>query len=261
MAEWIEALLKIGGTRMKKIGLARIRPIVSLLLALTLAAALPGGAAAQDTDGAQKILSVDMAAAGLDEAQTDVDEQAKADIHTGVQAILDAAELEPSVTGIDALDALVAETLAKITNEDMTTYEKVVACYDYLTDNMRYGSSMYHLNVPLGDTTCADIFYTYGEVDGFGAVALTSNYGLCNGYAAGFILLTRAIGLDADLVTGQTRSAGGGYAYHKWAEITIDGTAYAFDPQLDQSYAQKGLGEYSNFCKTYEQINGRYIKA
>ena len=143
----------------------------------------------------------------------------------------------------------------------MTTYEKVVACYDYLTDNMRYGSSMYHLNVPLGDTTCADIFYTYGEVDGFGAVALTSNYGLCNGYAAGFILLTRAIGLDADLVTGQTRSAGGGYAYHKWAEITIDGTAYAFDPQLDQSYAQKGLGEYSNFCKTYEQINGRYIKA
>lgn len=52
-----------------------------------------------------------------------------------------------------------------------------------------------------------------------------------------------------------------GYAYHKWAEITIDGTAYAFDPQLDQSYAQKGLGEYSNFCKTYEQINGRYIKA
>ena len=175
-----------------------------------------------------------MAAAGLDEAQTDVDEQAKADIHTGVQAILDAAELEPSVTGIDALDALVAETLAKITNEDMTTYEKVVACYDYLTDNMRYGS---------------------------GAVALTSNYGLCNGYAAGFILLTRAIGLDADLVTGQTRSAGGGYAYHKWAEITIDGTAYAFDPQLDQSYAQKGLGEYSNFCKTYEQINGRYIKA
>ena len=184
---------------MKKIGLARIRPIVSLLLALTLAAALPGGAAAQDTDGAQKILSVDMAAAGLDEAQTDVDEQAKADIHTGVQAILDAAELEPSVTGIDALDALVAETLAKITNEDMTTYEKVVACYDYLTDNMRYGSS--------------------------------------------------------------TRSAGGGYAYHKWAEITIDGTAYAFDPQLDQSYAQKGLGEYSNFCKTYEQINGRYIKA
>ena len=74
----------------------------------------------RDTDGAQKILSVDMAAAGLDEAQTDVDEQAKADIHTGVQAILDAAELEPSVTGIDALDALVAETLAKITNEDMT---------------------------------------------------------------------------------------------------------------------------------------------
>ena len=175
--------------------------------------------------------------------------------------IVTTAELEPSVTGIDALDALVAETLAKITNEDMTTYEKVVACYDYLTDNMRYGSSMYHLNVPLGDTTCADIFYTYGEVDGFGAVALTSNYGLCNGYAAGFILLTRAIGLDADLVTGQTRSAGGGYAYHKWAEITIDGTAYAFDPQLDQSYAQKGLGEYSNFCKTYEQINGRYIKA
>ncbi len=253
--------MKMGGNRMKNTKPAYMRPIVCLLLAVTLAAVLPCGAAAQDMDGAQKILSVDTAAAGPDEAQAQTDADEQNQTAAGPASILNAAELEPAVTGIDALDALVAETLAEITSEDMTTYEKVVACYDYLTDNMRYGSSMYHLNVPLGDTTCANIFYTYGEVDGFGAVALTSNYGLCNGYAAGFILLVRAIGLDADLVTGQTRSAGGGYAYHKWAEITIDGTAYAFDPQLDQSYARQGLGEYNNFCKTYGEINGRYLKA
>lgn len=248
---------------MKKVRPARKRPVAAALLAMMLAAALPCGAAAQDTDGAQKILSTDTTAAISDgtQAEADADEQGEAVVLTGPEAILNAAELEPTATGIDALDALVAETLNEITDEDMTTYEKVVACYDYLTDNMRYGSSMYHLNVPVGDTTCANIFYTYGEVDGFGAVALTSNYGLCNGYAAGFILLTRAIGLDADLVTGQTRSAGGGYAYHKWAEITIDGTAYAFDPQLDQNYAQQGLGDYNNFCKTYAEINGRYLKA
>lgn len=177
------------------------------------------------------------------------------------EVILNAADLNPTETGIPALDKLVAETLDSLIDKDMDSYEKIRTCYDWLLDNMSYDSSMKHLGVSVGDMTCGDIFYTYGEVNGFGAVALASNYGLCNGYAAGFILMARRLGYDAKLIDGYTLNGGGGYSWHKWAEIKIDGTAYVFDPQLDQNAESWGLEDHSFFCKTYEQVGKRYRRA
>lgn len=174
--------------------------------------------------------------------------------------IINAAELEPAAPQSAELDAYLDELLSAILDEDMDTYEQVKACYDYLVDNVRYGSHMRYLNTPIGGATCGDIYYNYGEVEGFGAVALTAGRGMCNAYSAAFILMTRKLGLDAYLVEGSTRGSGGGYSYHKWCEINIDGTAYVFDPQLEQDLSASGLSAYTVFCRTYDQIPGRYSK-
>lgn len=177
------------------------------------------------------------------------------------QGLLNSAGLSPADADSSELDTYVDNLLTQILTEDMNTYDKVKACYDYLVDNVSYGSHMKYLGTALGDTTCRAIYNGYGEVEGFGAVALTANVGMCNAYASAFILMTRAIGLDSHLVEGSTGSARGGYTYHKWAEVDIDGATYVFDPQLEQDLRVSGMAEYSVFCKTYDQVPGRYIRA
>jgi len=207
--------------------------------------------------------------------------EAKAQTHQeSPSEIFDSTELmlaSPSSPELDAyLDSIMADifiglipqSLLELENEflvlealgDLTTYEKMLACYDYVIDTVSYGSHMTNLSAPIGNTTCRAIYNAHGEVEGFGAVALSARTGMCNAYASAFILMARKIGLDAYLVKGSTRSGQGGYAYHEWAEINIDGQVYVFDPQLDQSLARQGLGSHIIFGKTYADIPGRYIK-
>lgn len=147
-----------------------------------------------------------------------------------------------------------------VEEDPIYTYNQVKICYDYLIANVSYGSHMSNLGAAVGNTTCRSIYSSYGAVEGFGAVALSAKKGMCNAYASAFILMARKIGLNAYLVTGQTRSGRGGYTYHEWAEIQIGEQIYLFDPQLDQSLANQGLGSYTVFCKTYDQVPGRYIR-
>lgn len=177
------------------------------------------------------------------------------------EAILDGAKLSPADLQSEQLQELVDGILEEIIEEEMTTYDKVKACYDYVSQNTSYGSHMRYLSTAVGDTTCGAIYRQYGELEGFGAVALSAKTGMCNAYAAAFLLLLRPLGLRGSLVSGQTRSGGGGYAYHEWAEIDIGDTTYLFDPQLEQDLVKAGLPAYTVFCRTYEQVPGRYIRA
>lgn len=158
------------------------------------------------------------------------------------------------------LSAYIDEILSEIVTEDMDLFEQVKVCFDYVRDNTSYGShyTQANMNTRIGETTIGAIYRKYGEVEGFGAVALKNRVGMCNAYASAFIMLVRKLGFDAYLVKGSTKS-GGGYVYHEWCEIKINGVAYAFDPQLDQSLA-RSLGNYKVFCVTYEQVPGRFIK-
>ncbi|MDL2234026.1 transglutaminase-like domain-containing protein [Ruminococcaceae bacterium OttesenSCG-928-L11] len=183
--------------------------------------------------------------------------------------IVNGAELDaksPRSQALDEyLDQLIPEILeeyAPLENEDeeRDAFTQLMACYDYLLEHCSYGSHMRNLGASIGSTTCRKIYQAYGELEGFGAVALSANTGLCNAYASAFILMARKIGFNAYLVKGQTKRSGGGYTHHEWAEIEIDGIAYAFDPQLDQSFGRSGLGQYTLFCRTYEEIPGRYVK-
>jgi len=167
--------------------------------------------------------------------------------------------LNPANPQSPELNELLDDIMAQLIDEEMDYFEQLKACYDYVVENTRYGSHLSHLDARVGDTTCRAIYRQYGEVEGFGAVALAANVGMCNAYASAFIMMARKIGYDAYLVRGSTKSGGGGYAYHEWCEIDIDGTRYVFDPQLDQSLARAGLKKYMVFGVTYDQIPGRYI--
>ena len=205
---------------------------------------------AQDADEADETADTDEAA----------DEQKEKDpVSDKVKALINSLELEPQTTGDDELDAMVTEILAEIITEEMDTYQQVKACYDYLLSNMNYSwsSGRYYTNVA-GSSVNA-LFTDYGRITGYGALALSTNKGQCNDYASGFILLTRALGIDSYLANGQTIASGGRYIRHYWVEMEIDGTRYIFDPQLEQSLEKYGKQPYGLFCKTYGQVGSRYV--
>lgn len=224
------------------------KKLPALLLAVILAVCSPLSAFAAD-DGVEEAPVSEAAASSVTQKKQS---NPKADI-------LNSAELDPQEPQSPDLAAYLDELMPELINDDMDTYEKIKACYDYVKNNTKYGSHLANLDAKIGDTTCRAIDRKYGSVEGYGAVALVARVGMCNAYASAFILMARKIGLDAYLVTGSTKSRGG-YAYHEWCEIKIGGTAYVFDPQLDQSLKKSGLKEYLVFCATYDQISGRYIK-
>ena len=157
--------------------------------------------------------------------------------------VLNNAELYPTSTGADYCDTVVWQTLNQITTDDMSTYEKVLACYNYLVDTCSYGDNVLRLDFPEDNGTAR----AYGM--------LVGHVGACDDYSCAFAALTRAIGLNCYTVYGQTARANGGYTGHIWCVIVIDGVEYVFDPQIDDNI---GGSSYYRFCVTYDDTPGAY---
>ena len=157
--------------------------------------------------------------------------------------LLNNAELTPNDTGADYCDEVVQDTLAQITSDDMSTYEKVRACYDYLVNTCSYGDNVLRLDFEDVNATAR----AYGM--------LVGHIGACDDYSCAFAALTRAIGLNCYTVYGQTARASGGYTGHIWCVIAIDGVEYVFDPQIDDNI---GDSYYYRFCVTYDETPGSY---
>ncbi|MBR6712322.1 MAG: transglutaminase domain-containing protein [Selenomonadaceae bacterium] len=157
--------------------------------------------------------------------------------------ILNNAELYPTSTGADYCDEVVWQTLNQITYDGMTTYDKVLACYNYLVDTCTYGDNVLRLDFPEDNGTAR----AYGM--------LVGHVGACDDYSCAFAALVRAIGLNCYTVYGQTARADGGYTGHIWCVIAIDGVEYVFDPQIDDNI---GGSSYYRFCVTYDETPGSY---
>ena len=160
--------------------------------------------------------------------------------------LLNNAELSPTSSGADYCDEIVQSTLARITWDGMSTYQKVLACYDYLIDNCRYGDNITRLNFPEANGTAR----AYGMLAG--------HVGACDDYSCAFAALMRSIGLNCYTVYGQTARASGGYTGHIWCVIKINGVEYVFDPQIDDNIAKGGPTGYYRFCVTYGETPGSY---
>jgi uncharacterized protein YjdB len=178
---------------------------------------------------------------------------------TNAKEVLNSASLSPIHTNYAPLDKLVQKVLKKYIKEDMSTYEKVKACYDYLINNMSYSSNIFNasayqeiMNSPYNSSWDKKIIY-------YAYSALNNKKDSCYGYSSAFVVLTRAIGLESYVMQGQTALAKGGYGNHWWVNIKIDGNYYVFDPNVDDDIAKGKTIYYYRFCKLDSEVPGKYI--
>ena len=173
---------------------------------------------------------------------------------SSIETILNNAPLNPKKSPYEPLNELIEQLLSEILNDTMTTYQKVKTCYDYLIENCSYGE-----NTAINDYMWSlDYFYYTEEVKAYGM--LIGFVGGCSDYSAAFAMMMQAIGLDCYTVEGMTSAAAGGYLYHIWCEMKIDGVIYVFDPQVEDNIAKGGTVRYYRFGKTYEQVPEKYKK-
>ena len=177
--------------------------------------------------------------------------------------LLNSVQLTPKITGIAPCDQLVEQTLAKITTPQMTTYEKVKACYDYLITTCSYGGRghlyLYRNNNLVLDgqeIAASDGKSVDGAVNAY--EMLKEHAGVCDDYSCAFAAMVRRIGLNCYTVGGLTARADSGMTGHVWCVINIGGKEYVFDPQIDDNIAKGGPTGYYRFCKTYAEVPGSY---
>ena len=156
--------------------------------------------------------------------------QAKASI----EDILNGVKLTPVSTGNSKYDA----KLKAITGTG-STYERVRRGYTWLAENM-----IYQKNSPMDNTGNYWLDMAYGP--------LFHNRGSCKSYSAATYYMLRYIGLPGvQRLAGFVLNRNGTIRYHKWNVVTLGGSIYLVDAQIEGSeYNRSGSMSYKYFFKT-----------
>ena len=77
--------------------------------------------------------------------------------------------------------------------------------------------------------------------------------GNCYHYGSLMAWVARGLGYDARAVSGEVQGGVLGWSYHGWCEVTVDGTKYVIDPDL-----QKYIPNRNFFMVTYDQAPTYY---
>ncbi|KAB1438517.1 Ig-like domain-containing protein [Candidatus Galacturonibacter soehngenii] len=178
---------------------------------------------------------------------------------TNAKEVLNGATLNPIPTNYAPLDKLVRKVLKKYMKDDMNTYEKVKACYDYLIHNVSYSSNIFQAKAYQEIMSASYSSSWDKKVIYYAYCALKNKKESCYGYSSAFVVLTRAIGLESYVMQGKTALAKGGYGNHWWVNIKIDGKYYVFDPNVDENIAKGNTIYYYRFCKLDAEVPDKYI--
>ncbi|GEM_PF-3247282 len=181
------------------------------------------------------------------------------DASTNAKEVLNGAALNPVSTNYAPLDQLVDKVLSKNIKDDMSTYDKVKACYDYLIHNISYSSNLFQSTAYQEIMKASYSSLWDKKVVYYAYCALKNKKESCYGYSSAFVVLTRAIGLESYVVQGKTALARGGYGNHWWVNIKIDGKYYVFDPNVDDDIAKGSTIYYYRFCKLDSEVPDKYI--
>lgn len=84
--------------------------------------------------------------------------------------------------------------------------------------------------------------------------AIDRGTGVCDDYAALFMVLARRVGFDAYVINGQAPNQNGGRGGHAWVLIRANGKNYFCDPQIEDYNGTK----YNLFGKTEAQTKNMY---
>lgn len=119
-----------------------------------------------------------------------------------------------SPAGTSVADSAVTELALSLTENLGSDYEKMVAIYDWVTENMAY------------DLDKAKDVTAYG----FGAKYLLENKrGVCHDFAELTLALLKAVGIEASYVKGEVNTSSGKTELHAWNNVTIGEQHYALD--------------------------------
>jgi len=173
---------------------------------------------------------------------------------TSLNSQVNSMILVPQSTGNAVLDQTVNQILSVIITPNMTNYQKLQACYDYLVAYGRYDAyaGLYYDGYSLG-------YCTDEQVNAYGM--LTTMAGDCYGFSDAFIAMTRVMGFPTYGVRGVTTRSSGGYTNHGWSAMIISGQEYVFDPQIDYNVAKRnGANTHRRIGKRYADIPGKYMQ-
>ncbi len=149
-------------------------------------------------------------------------------------------------TGSEELDKLLTEAANKVLTSAMTQEERLRAMYDYAKETFSY------LGIGEVDTTQEG-----WDIDQ-ALQMLRTKEGNCYSWGAAFTHLARKVGYPAQAIPGTAVSPKGNESVHTWTEITIDGTPYTFDPQMESVYAKRYDEHYDLYMKKYGEANWEY---
>ena len=170
---------------------------------------------------------------------------------SSAETILNAATLHPMKTNNAELDSIIDGIFAQIITDDMSTYQKTKAIYDYLMDHCYYG---------WGAVSWSGKYVKHDDdyVVVMGKHILKTGHGTCDNYSAAFVAMARRIGLNAYFARGYAGNQSGYLDTHEIAIVTIAGVDYSFDPQIEDYSSKPGRRPYNLFCKPFSSMTGRY---
>lgn len=176
--------------------------------------------------------------------------------YTTARSLLNGAELHPQKTGFVSIDNRVEELLSGFRKKTDDTFSLVLAAYDWLVYNVKYEKNLrYYSKYDYSSRTVSPVsFYAVY----FGYEPLFKYEGVCDNFSSAFVIMARAIGLDAYLRSGKQYASGRTYD-HMWVEIMIDGAGYIFDPQTDNSiYNSSGKNKHYYFGRATSTLSSMY---
>ena len=150
-----------------------------------------------------------------------------------------AEDLKPRITPKGSEKAILEKYMKMLVTDDMTNYEKVLTCYDYLIRHTRYA---------------------YGGWSAPMRSVLVKGFGTCTEYSHVLCSMLRYMGFKANCIWGKTAMAAGGYGQHMWVELYINGNTYVVDPQVDDNMTYGSNISHKRFVKLYSETPGNYIR-
>jgi hypothetical protein len=151
-----------------------------------------------------------------------------------IQDTLNSVKLTPISTGNSKYDAKLEAIVGA-----GSTYDRVLRGYTWLAEHMIYDNF-----APMDNTGNYWLDMAYGP--------LFAGRGSCKNYSAATYYMLRYIGLPGvQRMAGYVINRSGRIQYHKWNIVTLGGSIYLVDAQIEGSeYHRSGRVSYTYFFKT-----------
>lgn len=161
--------------------------------------------------------------------------------------IVDGYKLDAN--GYSATRTSILDIVNSHTNAAMTDDKKIETLWNWLVNNSWTYTRTYE------HTSSSWVWYT-GWTDDFARQCITNKSGNCFRYAAVFgYMVKEATGYKVRVYHGMTPSSRGGTTPHGWTTVYINGTWYAYDPDLYKFNARRSTYYKTPYSTTSKSIH------